>query len=59
MNLRETGLEEKLISGEIDDQVDNRYLGHGFRLKGVGLEVKRGEFVAVIGEIGAGKSSLL
>ena len=28
-------------------------------LKGIDLEIKKGDFVVIIGEIGAGKSSLL
>ena len=33
--------------------------GHDAVLKGVNLEIKRGEFAAIVGSVGSGKSSLL
>lgn len=61
-------LKPTIISGNISDigeidciTIDNAYLNYGEKiaLSGVSLSVKKGETVALVGESGAGKSSLI
>ena len=45
--------------GEDEENVDNTTIENVLALRNINLNIKQGEFVCIIGDVGSGKSSLL
>lgn len=50
---------ETTDSATTDEKADKKKLSKFITLKDIKMEVKKGEFVCIIGDVGSGKSSLL
>lgn len=51
----DTSLDESLLEQKLDDKT----LGQIITLRNINLNIKHGELVCIIGDVGSGKSSLL
>lgn len=47
------------VEGEEEENIDNTTVENALALKDINLNIKQGEFVCIIGDVGSGKSSLL
>ena len=56
---RKQSVDDSTDSSEVEDESKTVTLDKKIALKQVDLKIKKGEFIAVIGEVGSGKSSLL
>lgn len=63
VNEDEFDKEKKIIAGNLSleskTNVDVKKFSDMIALKSIDVKIKRGEFVAIIGEVGSGKSSLI